>query len=101
MTIIAYPNVSAYAKTPQSTWAIGRYVHRSIPADSGDTSYVVEMKYNGRPDNLAYDTYGFASLFWVFMVRNMDVMRDPFFDLVTGLEITIPSASYLKSLGIL
>ena len=50
---------------------------------------------------LAYDLYGEPALWWVFMQRNLDVLQDPVYDFVPGVEIYIPKNSSLRTvLGI-
>jgi len=100
MSKVTYPSSSPYALTPQSNWAIGLYKHRSIPESVDDVPYKVEQKYHNRPDLLAAELYGDAQYYWVFMIRNMNLMRDPLWDFVAGLEIYIPSRERLKALGI-
>ena len=96
MSKITYPASSAYAATPQTSWHIGRYVHRGIPPHEDDTPYVIEPKYALRPDLLAYDLYGRESLAWIFVSRNIGVMRDMIWDFTVGTEIMVPSAAHLK-----
>ena len=97
MTKIVYPATSAYAATPQSDKFIGRYVHRTIAPDPDtDSVYVVESKYHNRPEKLAFDLYGKSSLFWVFVARNINLMRDPVWDLEAGMEIIVPSPAYVS-----
>jgi hypothetical protein len=45
---------------------------------------------------LAYDVYGNAKLWWVFAQRNMDILKDPVFDLVAGISIYLPKAGQLQ-----
>lgn len=96
MTKIIYKTVSPYALTPQSNWSIGLYNHRSIPSFGDDRAYTIERKYHNRPDWLAYHLYGDSELYWVFMVRNMNVIRDPIWDFEEGVEIYITSKENLK-----
>jgi len=70
---------------------------RPIPADSDDYVYTVEEQYTHRPDLLAYDLYGTISLWWVFAQRNMDVIKDPIFDLVAGVKIFLPKKRHLTT----
>jgi hypothetical protein len=60
--------------------------------------YNVQPQYTHRPDLLAYDVYGSSKLWWVFAQRNMDVLKDPVFDLVAGIDIFLPRASQLQKL---
>jgi hypothetical protein len=69
---------------------------RPVSAESDDYFYTVEPQYTYRPDLLAYDLYGTHKLWWVFMQRNIDVIQDPIFDFVPGLQIYIPKNSKLK-----
>jgi hypothetical protein len=53
-------------------------------------SYVIENKYQHRPDVLAYDLYGNAKLWWIFAILNQDTLVDPIIDFEAGLTIEIP-----------
>ena len=69
---------------------------RSIPASDDDPIYKVQEQYTHRPDLLAFDMYNDFRLWWVFAQRNMDIIRDPVYDLEAGIEIYLPIASNLK-----
>lgn len=97
--IINYAASSPYNKTQQYSWRIGRFVNRSVPKDGTDTKIIIEPKYEYRPDLLSYDLYGTPEYYWIFLVRNIDVIRDPIFDLVRDIEIYVPTLQRLKSLG--
>ena len=76
---------------------LGKFEIRPIPAEDDDFLYEVETQYTHRPDLLAYDLYGNSKLWWVFAQRNMDVLKDPVFDLVPGVKIFVPKGPNLKS----
>jgi hypothetical protein len=100
MARISYPSTSPYAATPQSSWFIGSYKHRSIPTSGSDETFTITTKYQYRPDLLAHDLYGNAAYWWVFSSRNPGSLRDPVWDFTTGKIIIIPTHSHLKaSLG--
>jgi hypothetical protein len=100
MTRINYPASSPYALTPQTSWYISNYVARRIPASGDDTIMTLSKKYEYRPDTLSYDLYGTPAYWWIFSVRNRDIIQDPVWDLVAGTVITVPSLANLKkSLG--
>jgi hypothetical protein len=62
--------------------------------------YTIEPQYTNRPDLLAFDLYGDAALWWVFTQRNLNVIQDPIYDFVPGVQIYIPQYSKLRiSLG--
>jgi hypothetical protein len=96
MSIVNYPNTSPYYSTPQLDWRLGRYVHHPIPADSKDVLVTISPTYHQRPDRLSYDTYGTTDYWWVFMVRNMNAIRDPIYDMVQGMTIYVPSLAAIQ-----
>ena len=73
---------------------------RPVPAEPDDIVYTIENKYMYRPDLLAYDLYGSIKLWWIFSQRNMDIIKDPIYDMVPGVKIFLPKSSNLtKTLG--
>jgi len=62
----------------------------SIRASVADTVYQIEPRYHQRPDLLAFDMYGTTRLWWVFTLRNLDIIRDPIRDFNHGLTIYLP-----------
>lgn len=80
---------------------LGQLRIRPIPAESDDIVYTIEPQYTYRPDLLAYDLYNNKNLWWVFAQRNMDVIKDPVYDIVAGTKIYLPKGSNLdKTLGL-
>ncbi len=69
---------------------------RPVSAEPDDYLYTIEPQYNHRPDLLAYDLYGSPKLWWVFVQRNMNVLRDPIYDFLPGTTIYIPKRSNLE-----
>lgn len=62
--------------------------------DTSDVVYVMEEKYVGRPDLLAYVFYGDTRLKWVIMQYNNII--DPA-ELVAGLMLIIPTTDKVTS----
>jgi len=74
---------------------------RDIPPNTDDVLFEVTKKYEHRPELLANDLYGDVNLWWVFAVRNKNVLLDPVFDMVAGIKIYLPQQSNINSaLGI-
>ena len=74
---------------------------RPVSAEKDDYLYTIEVQYMYRPDLLAYDLYGDAKLWWVFIQRNLDVLQDPILDFIPGKQIYICKLSELtQALGI-
>ena len=97
-----YESTSPYNRT---TMVQNQYLDilaiRPIPAEADDLLYTVQTQYTYRPDLLAYDLYGSEKLWWVFAQRNMDVIKDPVYDLVAGVKIYLPKGDNLaQQLGV-
>jgi len=97
-----YTSSSPYFDTPViNNQYLGVMVNRAIPKLVDDLSMTINETYNLRPDLLAFDLYGDASLWWVFAQRNPNALQDPLGDFTTGTTIYLPQQSTLKSvLGI-
>ncbi len=70
---------------------------RPVSAEPDDFLYAIESQYMYRPDLLAFDLYGSSKLWWVFAVRNIEVIKDPIFDFVAGNQIYLPKKSTLTT----
>ncbi len=64
-----------------------------------DEQYVIDPAYDQRPDLLAHALYNNSRLWWVFALRNPDVIKDPLRDFNAGTEIFLPSAGSISALG--
>lgn len=96
-----YKKSSPYFNTAQNELYLELLTIRPVPAEADDYKYVIESQYKHRPDLLAYDLYGNASLWWVFVQRNMEIIKDPIYDFEPGVEIYCPKKSNLeKYLGV-
>ena len=91
-----YNKNSPWADTPANNLYLELLEIRPIPAESDDYLYVIENQYKHRPDLLAYDLYGSPKLWWVFVQRNMDVIRDPIYEFEPGTPIYLPKKSNLE-----
>lgn len=63
----------------------------SISASDQDQQYVISAMYDQRPDLLAHRLYENSRLFWVFALRNPDILVDPIRDFRSGITIWIPT----------
>ena len=64
-----------------------------IPKSINDSLYTIDSRFDQRPDLLAQHLFGTVQLWWVFALRNPDLLIDPLEDFKAGLEIYIPSKS--------
>lgn len=96
-----YKKTSPWATTPQNNLYLELLEIRPVPAETDDYVYKIENQYKHRPDLLAYDLYGESKLWWVFVQRNMEILKDPIYDFVPGTEIYLPKKRNLeKFLGV-
>ena len=96
-----YAKTSPWATTPTTGNYLDIFKIRPVSADLDDPLYTIETQYIYRPDLLSYDLYGTPKLWWVFHQRNMNVIEDPIFDFVPGVQIYLPKKDALfKVLGI-
>lgn len=91
---LRYTQGSPYFETGQKNDLI-QYLDfmefRDIPKDGTDIAMTVGTEFHQRPDLLSNSLYGTTDLWWIFIVRNPDQMVDPIFDLVTGLDLFVPT----------
>lgn len=94
----SYKNTSPYYKTPVTSGGYLDFLNfRDIPAEADDVLYIVDARYQYRPDLLSYDTYKTVDYWWVFAVRNKSIIKDPIFDLTAGKKIYLPKITTIKS----
>ena len=86
---------SQYSLTPIKNWYLDLWVPRPVAKNPFDKILVIPPQFDQRPDLLSQQEYGTPRLWWIFCMRNPDLMADPINDFVAGLEIYIP-ANILK-----
>jgi hypothetical protein len=92
----AYATTSPYYNTPQTKFYLDVWNGITIAPDISDARYQIDSPYNLRPDLLAYDMYKDTGLWWVFAVRNPDVLLDPLLNFVTGTIIYVPTLTVVQ-----
>lgn len=95
---VEYNNKSPWARTKITANYLDIYERREIPKNPDDILYTIQPQYNYRPDLLAFDLYDSPKLWWVFAVRNMDILKDPIFDFVPGTQIYLPKKSVILAI---
>jgi hypothetical protein len=96
-----YSTSSPYYGT--GTWGqfLDVWQGKTIPSDVSDALYQIDPPYNLRPDLLAHDMYGDSNLWWVFAVRNPDVLKDPTFNFIAPTIIYVPTKAVVqRALGL-
>lgn len=95
--MVTYNRNSPWFKTTINDLYLETLTYRPIVQNRSDTVYVIENQYKHRPDLLAHDLYGDNKLWWVFVHRNRNVLKDPVFDFVPGVTIYLPNKTDLQA----
>jgi len=93
---VRYSKSSPYYGTPNWGQFLDTWVGKTIPSDVTDARYQIDSAYNFRPDLLAFDLYQDSNLWWVFAVRNPDILIDPLLNFRTGTIIYVPTKNTVK-----
>lgn len=72
---------------------VGWWDKKQLPTADSDVATTLEKRYHRRPDLLAYDMYGAASLMWVVLQYNNII--DVTTEFVEGTEIVLPTKARL------
>lgn len=88
-------DTSQYTLTPIKDFYLDLWVPRDVPKSDFDKIVVIPAEFDQRPDLMSQSLYGTPRLWWIFAVRNPDLIIDPINDFLAGLEIYIP-ANILK-----
>ena len=94
---ITYNRTSPYANTDTYGFFLDVANIPQIPLDPRDGQYQIDAIYKGRPDLLAFDLYGDSTLWWVFSIRNPNVLQDPIYDFQPGVIIYVPKKQNLTT----
>lgn len=99
--MVQYKPTSPYFTTPLFGSYLDILDFRAIRREATDVTYQIQEVYAHRPDLLAHDLYKDAGLWWVFMNRNPNRLKDPIWDFIPGITIFIPKIENINdSLGL-
>lgn len=85
-----------YKNTPVEFSTKGLAKIPVIKPSLDDEEVEITNKYHHRPDIMAKDIYGSSKYWFVFLLRNMDIIEDPIFDHVMGKKIMVPHPNSVK-----
>ena len=100
MAATVYKRDSNYAKTSLNRKYLSIY-EPPLTIDTlseETTTYIIQPKFDRRPDLMAFELFGSARLWWVFAQRNINTIKDPVYDFEAGVEIYLPKGGNLKRL---
>jgi len=96
-----YSKSSPYYNTSVAGQYLDTWKSITFPANTFDIQWAITPQYANRPDLLAYDLYGDSNLWWVFAVRNPEVINDSIYDFTAGTSIYLPQQATINQvLGI-
>lgn len=91
-----YSKLSPYVNTRTVNGYLDVISFIDLPGEADDIQFTITSLYMHRPDLLAYDIYGDPQLWWVFSVRNKDIIKDPVYDFIPGQVIYLPQLESIK-----
>jgi hypothetical protein len=91
-----YNSFSPYYTTSLVNGYLDVMTFRDIPGQTDDTLFEIVSTYEFRPDLLAHDLYQETKLWWVFAMRNKEILKDPIYDMTAGTKIYLPKLSVIK-----
>jgi hypothetical protein len=83
-------DTSQYRTTPITNWYLDVWTPRKVAKNEFDKIVIIPPAFNQRPDLMSQHEYGTPRLWWVFSVRNPDLIIDPINDFLAGTEIYVP-----------
>jgi len=98
---VQYKTNSPYSKTPLfDNNFLDILEYKPLPAKADDIYKQITATYHRRPDLMSYDLYGTVDFWYVFMMRNRDLILDPVWDFTEDKFIYIPKIdTILAALG--
>lgn len=96
-TQVTYSKSSPYFQTGFYGDYLDVATFPAIPKLPEDVLFTINKTYRLRPDLLAHDLYGDAGLWWVFALRNPNVIQDPVFSMQEGVRIFLPKKETIVS----
>lgn len=64
-----------------------------------DSKFLITSKYANRPDLLANDKFGTPELWWVLVLSNLEIIKDPITDFKEGTIIRLITADRAKTVA--
>ena len=92
-----YSKTIPYYGTPMWGSFLDVWTGKTIPTDVTDLRYEIDPQYDLRPDLLANALYQDSKLWWVFSIRNPDILLDPLMSFRTGIIIYIPTKAVIQA----
>jgi hypothetical protein len=95
---ISYSSNSPYSRTALfDNKFLDILEYKPLPSEADDIYKQITATYHRRPDLMSYDLYGRVDFWYVFMLRNRDLIQDPIWDFTEDKKIYIPKLSTILS----
>lgn len=87
---VTYRRNSVYSQTEFRDFYLDLWQPPEVLATADDLRVTITPAQEFRPDLLSQELYGTPRFWWIFAMRNPDVLIDPINDFVAGVEIFAP-----------
>jgi hypothetical protein len=91
--------MSFYSNTNDRDFYLDLWIDPGLGFSPSDPKKSIPVEYDLRPDLMANKEYGSSRFWWVFALRNKDILIDPVEDFKAGTEIHVPNMRALSSIG--
>lgn len=88
-----------YSNTPVRDFYLDLWEDPGFAFSLSDEKMEIPTAFHKRPDLMANKMYGSSKFWWIFALRNKDVLIDPYEDFTAGTEIFVPSKNAIANIG--
>lgn len=89
---------SRYVNTPNKDYYLDLWNPVTIDASANDIVLTISSAHDKRPDLLSASLYGTPRYWWVFAIRNKNILIDPIFDFKAGTVISVPTKDRIEAI---
>lgn len=99
---MAVYNKNSFLKDAQNMSFYTGLNYMNLPAVApsvNDQKFLITKKYANRPDLLAFDKFGSAELWWILVLSNPEIIKDPIQDFKEGTIIRLVTGSRARQIA--
>lgn len=91
--------MSFYSNTNTREFYLDLWQDPGLAFSTSDPLEAIPVEFDRRPDLMAFNRYGNTKFWWIFALRNKDILIDPIEDFTAGTKIHVPNKRTIVSLG--
>lgn len=99
---MAVYNKNSFLKDAQNMSFYTGLNYMNLPAvesSVNDQKFLITKKYANRPDLLAFDKFGSPELWWVLVLSNPEIIKDPIQDFKEGTIIRLVTSGQARQIA--